>query len=538
MRPQKTPEIWIAALAGLLLTAPAIALFYVARSLFGLSFVPFKIFDWISRALPGPVITFGIDSMVRLIRWLRLGDTASAAKTAEQAMAIAAYLVAGAVAAALFAVATHIWRGRTLAAGIGLGGVAAAVTLLIIGSLDQLPKAHPLFDQLWILSVYLVWGAALGWSCERLSGAAAPQEGDEIQRVEVERIDRRRFLVRLGGATAAITVIGAIVGARGSRPGRAVPPRRRQPNSHLPNANATVTPAPGTRPEYTPLEEHYRIDISTTPPAIDEASWRLQISGMVEHPSELTLEEIRNYEPLEQFITLSCISNPVAGDLIGTTRWTGVSLKRMLKNLNLKSNATHLKIRSADGFYETISLDAINSDDRIMLTYAWDGVPLLTEHGFPLRIYIPDRHGMKQPKWIVSIEATDHLEDGYWVTRGWDREAHMKATSVIDTVAMNMMIGQATRETLVPVGGIAHAGARGISKVEVRVDDGEWREAQLRSPLSGLTWVIWRYNWPFQKGKHTLTVRCFEGDGRPQIVEEAPPHPSGASGLHSKSSML
>ena len=161
---------------------------------------------------------------------------------------------------------------------------------------------------------------------------------------------------------------------------------------------------------------------------------------MVEQPSELTLEEIRNYEPLEQFITLSCISNPVAGDLIGTTRWTGVSLKRMLKNLNLKSNATHLKIRSADGFYETISLDAINSDDRIMLTYAWDGVPLLTEHGFPLRIYIPDRHGMKQPKWIVSIEATDHPEDGYWVTRGWDREAHMKATSVIDTVAVNMMI--------------------------------------------------------------------------------------------------
>ena len=538
MRPQKMPEISIAALAGLLLTAPAIALFYVARSLFGLSFVPFKIFDWISRALPGSVITFGIDSMVRLIHWLRLGDTASAAKTAEQAMAIAAYLVAGAVAAALFAVATHIWRGRTLAAGIGLGGVAAAVTLLIIRSLDQLPEAHPLFNQLWILSVYLVWGAALGWICERLSGAAAAQAGDEIQRVEVERIDRRRFLVRLGGATAAITVIGAIVGARGSRRGGAVTPRRRQPNSRLPNANATVTPAPGTRPEYTPLEEHYRIDISTTPPAIDEASWRLRIIGMVEQPSELTLEEIRNYEPLEQFITLSCISNPVAGDLIGTTRWTGVSLKRMLKNLNLKSNATHLKIRSADGFYETISLDAINSDDRIMLTYAWDGVPLLTEHGFPLRIYIPDRHGMKQPKWIVSIEATDHPEDGYWVTRGWDREAHMKATSVIDTVAVNMMIGQASRETLVPVGGIAHAGARGISKVELRVDDGEWREAQLRSPLSGVTWVIWRYDWPFQKGKHTLTVRCFEGDGRPQIVEEAPPHPSGASGLHSKSSML
>jgi hypothetical protein len=163
---------------------------------------------------------------------------------------------------------------------------------------------------------------------------------------------------------------------------------------------------------------------------------------------------------------------------------------------------------------------------------------LLTEHGFPLRIYIPDRYGMKQPKWIESIEAIDHAEDGYWVTRGWDREARMKATSVIDAVAVDMMIGQATPDTRIPVGGIAHAGARGISKVEVQVDGGEWRAAQLRTPLSDRTWVIWRYDWPFEKGKHTFTVRCFDGNGAPQILQEAPPHPSGASGLHSKSSML
>jgi len=109
---------------------------------------------------------------------------------------------------------------------------------------------------------------------------------------------------------------------------------------------------------------------------------------------------------------------------------------------------------------------------------------------------------------------------------------------VIDVIAINMMISQAGQDTLIPVGGIAHAGARGISKVEVRVDDGEWREAQLRTPLSDLTWVIWRYDWPFEKGKHTLAVRCFDGKGTPQIVEEAPPHPSGASGLHSESIML
>jgi DMSO/TMAO reductase YedYZ molybdopterin-dependent catalytic subunit len=204
----------------------------------------------------------------------------------------------------------------------------------------------------------------------------------------------------------------------------------------------------------------------------------------------------------------------------------------------LKPEATHLKIRSADGFFEVVPLEMVKADERVMLTYAWDGAPLLAEHGFPLRIYIPNLYGMKQPKWIESIEATDHWEQGYWVERGWDAQARMKATSVIDTVAVDMMIVQADESTLVPIGGIAHAGARGVTKVEVQVDGGEWREAKLRTPLSDLTWVIWRYDWPFQKGRHTFTVRCYDGDGAPQIVEETPPAPSGASGLHSKRVMF
>jgi hypothetical protein len=114
----------------------------------------------------------------------------------------------------------------------------------------------------------------------------------------------------------------------------------------------------------------------------------------------------------------------------------------------------------------------------------------------------------------------------------------MKATSVIDTIAVNMMIARPGEAMRVPIGGIAHAGVRGISKVEVRIDTGEWQPAQLRTPVSGQTWVVWRYDWPFEKGKHTFTVRCFDGAGMPQIVDEAPPHPSGATGLNSRSAML
>ena len=175
------------------------------------------------------------------------------------------------------------------------------------------------------------------------------------------------------------------------------------------------------------------------------------------------------------------------------------------------------------------------ADERVMLAYAWDGVPLLEDHGFPLRVYIPDVHGMKQPKWIESIEVMDHWEPGYWVVRGWDKVAKMKATSVIDTIAVDMTIISADQRKLVPIGGIAHAGARGISRVELRVDDGPWQTAEIRTPLSQMTWVIWRYDWPFEPGKHTFTVRCYDGSNTPQIVEAMPPAPSGASGLFSKS---
>jgi sulfite oxidase len=286
------------------------------------------------------------------------------------------------------------------------------------------------------------------------------------------------------------------------------------------------------------VADHYRIDINTAPPVIAEASWRLKIGGLLEQPLAFTLAELRGFEQSHQFITLSCISNLVGGDLIGTTRWTGVSLNRLLPQLKLKPNATHLKVRSADGFYEVVALETIRGDDRAMLTYAWDGAPLTAAHGFPLRIYIPDRYGMKQPKWIEAIDATDHWEPGYWVARGWDREARMKTTSVIDTIAVDMMIGQAGQGALVPVGGIAHAGVRGVSRVEISVDGGGWQAAQLRTPLSGQTWVIWRYDWPSQKGKHTFAVRCFDGLGEAQIAQEAPPHPSGATGLHIRSVML
>jgi DMSO/TMAO reductase YedYZ molybdopterin-dependent catalytic subunit len=306
----------------------------------------------------------------------------------------------------------------------------------------------------------------------------------------------------------------------------------------FPNANDPLVPAPGTRREYTPVENHYKVFLRTEPTNIDIATWTLPITGLVDNPLTLTIDQIRNnYPSREQYITLACISGRVGTDLISTTHWTGVSLQHLLADARPQPEARYLVITSADGFHETVDLSLIDGDQRIMLAYDWDGRPIPMDHGFPLRIWIPDRYGMKQPKWITGIEVTSEYQEGYWVQRGWDEVARMRTTSVIDTVAVDDIYQQG-EATLVPVGGIAFAGARGISRVEVRVDGGPWRPAQLRRPLSDTTWVIWRYDWPFQAGRHTFEVRCAEGDGTPQIEQEMGNRPSGATGIHRKEERL
>lgn len=535
------------ALVGGLLTAPLIAIMYLADQLANLPFVPFDVFDWMTRVLPGPVVTFGIDLMIDVMLLLGI-SVADTAKTAEQIMAILQFLAGGILAGIVFFAVIRARRvqpdnlaGTVMASLFGLPLIAIS---LAIGQ----SSVAPVLRALWLAALFLAWGLVLSWTYRRLTAPereslAAPEETRDV-----ERINRRQFLIRLGTASAAITVVGAGVGAV-----LAQTERRRQSQAlgdsmahqtetgagaPFPNTNDPVMPAPGTRPEYTPIKDHYKVFIRTEPTEIDGSTWELPITGLVDNPLVLTLDDIRdNYTPRDQYVTLSCISGRIGTSLISTTQWTGVSLQEVLANAQVRPEARYLHITSGDGFYETVDLELIASDERIMLCYAWDGHALPVEHGYPLRIWIPDRYGMKQPKWITGIEVTDEYTEGYWVERNWDEVARVKTTSVVDTVAVNA-ISESGGQQLVPVGGIAFAGARGISNVEVRVDGGPWQEARLRSPLSETTWVIWRYDWPFEAGDHTFEVRCAEADGTPQIEAESESRPSGATGLHSRDATI
>ncbi|MCA9970504.1 MAG: molybdopterin-dependent oxidoreductase [Anaerolineales bacterium] len=532
----------LGALLGALLTAPLIGLMYLADQLLQLPFLPFDLFDWITRVLPGPVITFGIDLMIDSM--LALGvSVADTAKTAEQISAVLQFLLIGAVTGAIFYAVLAARRIKPdWIAGLIMGALFGFPLVAISAAISQSP-VNPLLRLLWLAALFLAWGVLFSLSAARLMWHTAPEEtAAPPTPTDVTRLNRRQFLVRLGASTATITVAGAGLGAllaraEADRLAQALEDSMAHQaegaaGPSFPNALDPVMPAPGTRPEYTPLKDHYQVFLRTEPTVIDGASWVLPITGLVANPLMLTIDDLRAYPARDQYVTLSCISGRVGTSLISTTLWTGVSLQDLLADLQPASAARYLHITSGDGFYETVDLALIRADERIMLCYAWDGNPLPVDHGFPLRIWIPDRYGMKQPKWITGIEVTDTYTEGYWVERNWDEVARVKATSVIDTVAVDALLQQGG-DTLVPVGGIAFAGARGISRVEVRVDGGAWQPAQLRSPLSETTWVIWRYDWPFSPGEHTFEVRCAEGDGTPQIETASDARPSGSTGIHS-----
>jgi DMSO/TMAO reductase YedYZ molybdopterin-dependent catalytic subunit len=493
------------ALVGAILTTAFLAVSFLGWKALAFPFLPFDLFDWIARVLPGPLVTLGVDAIVRLSGLIGGSNLDAAAKPIEQATAVGGVFLLGTLGGAgIFALLRLTSEPPLLPSGI-VGAILGGLALVIEERLDRIASG-PALGGPWLFSTVFAWGVSIGWAYDRLSrvgsaGQATAPEG------------RRRFLVQIGGSTLAAafmtTLAGVLFGGRDDSLAGA-----RWSDTHpLPNADAVVVPLAGTRPELTPLDRHYRVDTNTRAPQIDAAQWRLKVGGLVQSPLSFTLDEIRQHEPLHQFATLSCISNPPGGDLISTIRWTGVSLARLLPQFKLSAGATHLRIRSADGFFESVAIAAIQNDERIVLAYAWDGVALPPKHGFPLRLFIPDLYGMKQPKWIVAIDAVDGWQPGYWVSRGWDREGHTAVASAIDVIRA---APRSAGDRAVELGGIAFAGSRRVSKVELRVDDGEWQAAEIRDPLSDTTWVIWRASVTVLPGAHAFTVRAFDGEGRVQ----------------------
>ncbi|MEO8476775.1 MAG: molybdopterin-dependent oxidoreductase [Actinomycetota bacterium] len=285
---------------------------------------------------------------------------------------------------------------------------------------------------------------------------------------------------------------------------------------------AAAFDVPGLAPLVTSNDDFYTVDEEIVDPIVDIAAWRLRIDGAVDAPYELTYEDLLALPQIEQHATLECISNPVGGDLISTATWTGVPLASLLERAGVQPGAVEVVSRAIGGYSDSIALeDAMRL--VTLVAVGMNGMVLPRAHGYPARLLAPGYFGMKQPKWLEQLEVVTEPYRGYWEQRGWVKAAVVRTMSRVDGYGA---VGGGTF-----VAGVAFAGDRGISRVEVSLDDGAtWDDAELEGSLSGLTWRRWRF--PFDPSADAIViVRATDGDGAAQSTEPMDPHPSGATGL-------
>jgi DMSO/TMAO reductase YedYZ molybdopterin-dependent catalytic subunit len=355
----------------------------------------------------------------------------------------------------------------------------------------------------------------------------------------------RRAFLGWAGAAGAFAVTGALAGR--TLRGRSTVEAARQKirlvrptNQAVPSGSPAAFQAPGTAsfpvdglsPYLVPNADFYRIDTALVVPQIDVASWKLSVTGMVDHPFTVTFDDLQRMAQVEEAVTLSCVSNEVGGDLVGNALWQGVPLRTLLDRAGVQSGASQIVGRSVDGFTVGFPTAALDDGRTALVAVGMNGQPLPTVHGYPARMVVAGLYGyVSACKWLSEIHL-DRLSDfdAYWVPLGWSKEAPIKTQSRIDVPRS----GATLRAGTTPIAGVAWAPDKGIAKVEVQVDDGPWMTAQLGQVLSKDTWCEWMVPWTATRGAHTIRVRATDRTGYTQTRDHADPEPNGATGWHTR----
>jgi DMSO/TMAO reductase YedYZ molybdopterin-dependent catalytic subunit len=279
----------------------------------------------------------------------------------------------------------------------------------------------------------------------------------------------------------------------------------------------------------TPNDDFYLISKNFLDPTVDEDDWRLEISGLVTTPRKLTYADLLALPAVEQLTTLTCISNEVGGDLISNAKWTGVRLADLLELAGIGPAVADVALFAADGYSESIPLSKALEPTTI-LAHRMNDERLPSRHGFPARLVVPGRYGIKNVKWLRRIELVAGDFRGYWQQRGWTDDATIQTMSRFDVPRSRDVVSFGP----VDLAGIAFAGDRGISRVQISFDDGStWRDADTLERIGPLSWVIWRSTWnPPGRGAYRLRIRAIDGAGEVQRSERRKPIPDGATGYH------
>jgi DMSO/TMAO reductase YedYZ molybdopterin-dependent catalytic subunit len=445
------------------------------------------------------------------------------------------------VVLAIFAACVGVLAARRLAYGMTGLAVFAAVGLTAAASRplatfsSMLPTLFAVATAVVVLRLLVERiGTAAEPAVAAESGVAAEAVAKPEATVEPEAAvaDGRRSFLVAAAVTAGTGIVAELIGrsltGRSSVAGARNAVRLPPPASPIPvAASGNSLKVPGISPFITASKDFYRVDTAIVLPQVSPNNWQLRIHGMVRREITISFHELLKRPLIEDYITLCCVSNPVAGPYIGNALWLGASLSSLLREAGIKAGADQLMCTSADGFTSGTPIQTVMDGRDALLAVAMNGQPLPIEHGFPVRMVVPGLYGyVSATKWVTDINVTTFAgNSAYWAQRGWSQQAPIKTECRIDTPLTNpIKVGQNT------IAGVAWAQHKGIDAVEVRVDNGPWQRAQLATVPGIDTWRQWAWNWDARHGQHTIQARATDATGYTQTGAIAPPEPDGATG--------
>ena len=356
-------------------------------------------------------------------------------------------------------------------------------------------------------------------------------DGDDLPAA----FDRRAFL-KVAFAVGAVAAAGGVTSQAFG--GLAAAQSRADLKIPTPQSPAPALPAganldiPGITPHLTSNKSFYRVDTALRVPDIPIETFKLRIHGMVDKELELSFDDLLSRRLVERRITLTCVSNPVGGELMGNATWIGVPVRDLLEEAGVRDGADAVLSTSADDMTIGTPLQPLTDDRGALIAIAMNGEPLPLEHGFPVRMVVPGLYGyVSATKWLVDLEVSRFADfKAYWTTRGYSAEAPIKTSARIDVPRSFARV----KAGKTPVAGVAWSQDRGIEKVEARVDGGSWNEAELATEDSVNTWRQWVWEWDATTpGNHKLEVRSTDSTGYTQTSRREPIAPNGSTGWDS-----
>ena len=302
------------------------------------------------------------------------------------------------------------------------------------------------------------------------------------------------------------------------------------------------------RHDLTPMGMHYLLTHFDVP-FVDGDQWNLSLEGNFKNPMTLSMDEIRKRDSATIPVTMECAGNgrathekrsqsmPWFYGAVGTAEWSGTPLVDLLEEAGIGNDVVEISFLGADrgfdhavehNFGRSLTLKQIANRD-ILLCHSMNGMPLLPQHGFPLRLIVPGWYGMASVKWLNRIEALDEAFTGYQQvgTYRYRQLPEDEGVGITDIRVKSLMTPPGvpdwySRRRLVDAGpieitGRAWSGAGvPVERIEFSSDGENWQEAELLESVGQYAWHEWKFTWLAQVGEHVLSCRASDANGETQ----------------------